>query len=281
MLDLDIQQICLKQNCGPGVARQTGLDAATGKYIMFCDADDTLHNVGIIEAMIMTMEDKDLDIIQTSWIEEFFNIDTNQMIYVNHFSENTWLHGKMFKREFLKQNNISFHPDLRIHEDTYFLNVACIYTDKMYFLDAFSYVWKWSEKSITRKDNGIYRYSGYAEFIRACSLANEIRKTKRPEQMEYMVVQTSIYSYFLLHSIDWLDPKYKEYLKTSEEAFVKYMTPFWDYWKNASPSFIATIYNEERQKAYQTQIEYETLSQWLSRLGLPDASNDISKERVL
>jgi len=46
----------MKENKGPGVARQVGLDAAQGKYVMFCDADDMIHNSGIIGAMIQEME---------------------------------------------------------------------------------------------------------------------------------------------------------------------------------------------------------------------------------
>jgi len=33
------------ENGGPGLARQKGLDHATGEYVIFCDADDVLQNV--------------------------------------------------------------------------------------------------------------------------------------------------------------------------------------------------------------------------------------------
>jgi len=47
LFDCDIRQVELAENGGPGVARQAGLDAARGEYVMFCDADDALHNVGV------------------------------------------------------------------------------------------------------------------------------------------------------------------------------------------------------------------------------------------
>jgi len=55
LLDITIQQKVLSINQGPGVARQFGLSNAIGKYVMFCDADDSLHNVGSLGAMLQEM----------------------------------------------------------------------------------------------------------------------------------------------------------------------------------------------------------------------------------
>ena len=176
----------------------------------------------------------------------------------------------MFRREFLQKNNISFHPELRVHEDTYFLSVAAEYTEKIGWYAITSYVWKWGENSITRHDSGIYRYDSSIEFIKACSYAHERAEIRNPEHMEYKIVQLTLYHYFSLHSADWLQPGHIEYLKPTEEAFVEYISPYWKYWQNAAPETIAKIYNEERQKSYQGQVEYETLAQWLDRLGLKE-----------
>ena len=43
LFGMEIRQVSLAENKGPGVARQAGLDAARGEYVMFCDADDILH----------------------------------------------------------------------------------------------------------------------------------------------------------------------------------------------------------------------------------------------
>ncbi len=274
ILYLNIKQILMKENKGPGVARQVGLDAAQGKYVMFCDADDMIHNSGIIGAMIQEMEQQQWDILKTPWLEECLDSNTNQLIYINHEIENTWMHGKMFKKSFLDKNNIRFHPDLRVHEDTYFLSIATDYTDKIGYLNITSYVWRWGRDSITRHDEGIYTYEATPEFIRACCLAHEITEKVDISKMEYKTIQLIIYQYFSLHSLNWIQENKKEYRELAEQALIQYMKPYWKYWEKASPETIAKIYNEERNKNFNTQIEFETLGDWLIRLGFINPQGD-------
>ena len=63
-------QICLEENSGPGAARQAGLDHAEGEYVMFCDADDTIHNVGVLKALMQEAEMTAADMLSSSWLEE-------------------------------------------------------------------------------------------------------------------------------------------------------------------------------------------------------------------
>jgi len=113
------------------------------------------------------------------------------MIYITHKVENTWMHGKMFKRSFLLENNIKFHPDLRVHEDTYFLSIAAECANKIGFLNIISYVWRWGKDSITRKNEGEYRFNNAIDFIKACAYAHDFIKTlpiEKQKNLEYKIV---------------------------------------------------------------------------------------------
>ncbi len=140
LFNFPIKQICLKENGGPGVARQAGLDTAKGEYVMFCDADDILHNVGVLGALMQEADKSAPDIITSSWLEELRDEKGNYW-YTTHERDSTWMHGKLFRRQFLQGNNIRFHDKLRVHEDSYFLCIASAVTERMIHLSVTTYVW--------------------------------------------------------------------------------------------------------------------------------------------
>lgn len=270
LLNFTIKQYILENNSGPGVARQFGLDNAIGKYILFCDADDVLQNAGILNAMLHEIEANDYDILKTAWLEENALPSSDQKIYTNHGNENTWLHGKMFKNKFLVDNNIRFHPQLRVHEDTYFLGIAVEYTIKVGFLNATSYIWKWDKNSITRKNEGAYRFNSGIEFLNACNYVHEhimSRPEKYWQHLPYRISQILIYHYFILHSIIWKN--HSDDIAKVEQYLVQSLTPYINFWINADKDLIFKIYNAERAKHFKNEIEEESLKEWLIRLQLP------------
>lgn len=267
LFNMKIHQINLEENKGPGVARQVGLDYSKAQYVMFCDADDVIHNVGVLGAFISESDKTAADIIKSSWLEEQVTQD-GDCIYVTHEIENTWMHGKVFRRQFLVQNNITFHPTLRIHEDSYFLAIAATLASNQRFIPAITYVWKWGNNTITRRNNSSYTYNSFPTFIRACVIAFEEVEKRNVDVMEYNIVQFVMYNYFTLHRPDWIEEKHKEYVKQSENTFAECIKKYWSYYTNASKETINKIYTEERQKSFNGFIENELLDDWLKRIGL-------------
>lgn len=268
LFKMPVRQVNLESNRGPGVARQSGLDAAKGQYVMFCDADDTLHNVGVLGAMMKESERTACDILLSNWLEEM--IDKNgHYFYITHEIENTWMHGKMFRRQFLVNNNIRFHDDLRVHEDSYFLCIAASCTERRnYMQNLISYVWKYSPESITRRNNGVYTYESIPTFIKACCMAHKEVEKRNPDQMEYKILQFILYNYFNYYQPNWQLPENSEFLKKAEETFAEEIKPFWHYWKNAPSERIAQIYNEERAKSFANCLEVEPIKDWIQRMGI-------------
>jgi len=267
LFGLKIRQIHMEENRGPGVARQTGLDAAAGDYVMFCDADDTLHSVGVLGALMQEAQKTAADILTTDWLEELRDENGNCR-YITHSIENTWMHGKLFRRQFLVQNNIRFHDQLRVHEDSYFLSIAAALAERMNHIPIVSYVWKFNPVSITRQNGGVYTYESIPTFIRACNLAHAVVDRFHPEQMEYKILQFTLYNYFCFHQQGWQANENAGYLKAAEKAFAIDIAPFWHYWQDASQERIAEVYNQERAKSFAGGMERETVWEWLNRIGL-------------
>lgn len=150
---LTIIELTLKENVGPGLARQRGIEHTNSKYIMFIDADDYLYSPYSIEFLINKHEKSICDVVVSNFIIER---DNKREIKTQ---DNVWLHGKVYKREFIENNKVSFNST-RKNEDSGFNRLLFLLNDKIEYLDAVTYVYQDNQNSITRKDNRRYKFEG-------------------------------------------------------------------------------------------------------------------------
>ena len=150
---LTISELTLKENVGPGLARQKGIEHTNSKYIMFIDADDYLYSPYTIEKLINRHEHKESDVVISNFILER---DNKREIKEKN---NVWLHGKVFKRDFIEKNKVSFNST-RKNEDAGFNRLLLLLDEKIDYLDTITYVYQDNQNSITRKDNRRYKFEG-------------------------------------------------------------------------------------------------------------------------
>ena len=136
--DMNIIYKKLDKNNGPAVARQKGIEMSSSKYIMFIDADDLLYDADSIKKLFNKIEE-DYDYVVG------ITIDEKQNTQIMNESD---LHGKIYKREFLLKNNIKFN-NTRIHEDNYFNNLVLLCEPKQKELLENIYIYVDNKDSIT------------------------------------------------------------------------------------------------------------------------------------
>lgn len=149
-------------NGGCGVARQFGIDNTNNTFFTFIDSDDTFcgaYSLQILRYPLLSNNNHIMTVGSFTQINDadknkypsFFLIDENNM---------TWMHGKMYRRSFIQDNNIRFHPTLRSNEDKSFNTmIDLIAPDNSIVLipDSILY-WNYNDNSIVRKDNCAYGY---------------------------------------------------------------------------------------------------------------------------
>jgi len=124
-----------QKNSGPATARNTGLQAATGEYIMFCDADDSYERQ-MCQKMLSAMIEEQVDMVMcntriykanSSYVTGeakayLFPIKSGR--YVAHHDWlkriNVYLWNKIFKKSIIEEYSVSF-PDGRSAEDNAFI----------------------------------------------------------------------------------------------------------------------------------------------------------------
>lgn len=145
---LPLQYIKLEKNLGkPGLVRNKGIEKTHCPYILFLDADDMLEPVAA-EFLVRASIQKKPDMIVGSFLVETDEEKEEERYQVYGKNALTWLHGNLYRRDFLEENNIMF--DDRLNEDGSF-NLKCINLSKnTIYIETPVACWLNNKKSLTR-----------------------------------------------------------------------------------------------------------------------------------
>lgn len=160
---LNIRVIFNNINQGPGVARQQILDTTEAEYIIFLDADDLL-TPRAVEILTYVIENQKLNIIRSSYIKE--EIGKAGIMIPQNSSSITHFHGKIYRVSYLRENKISFLPNLRYNEDSYFNLVAWNSTEARGEIAEPMCIWRENMNSITRtKGEKAFFIKSYDQYV--------------------------------------------------------------------------------------------------------------------
>lgn len=158
-------KLIFQKNGGIGAARNTGINNASGKYLMFIDCDDTVHD-DIVETLLSEAYAKDCDIVMAAHnlVKEkegqVYSVIPNVYPQRNlngykngdaimNYAGLPWC--KVYKRELF--NNIRFFPGYW-YEDTIIQFLAFTSCKEFSYLPKIVYEYKWYEKNFSHtQDN--------------------------------------------------------------------------------------------------------------------------------
>lgn len=165
--NIRIKYYYFNQSHGAGVARQKGMDIATGEYFMFIDADDELHFAGaLLEFFNVIKSSGSHEVIIAKYIEQY-KIKDGSFRYITH-QQNDWkaAYAKWFNSAYIKKIGLRWNKNLRIFEDTYFVGLACELANDIYYHDSVVYSWLYNNKSTVR-DTKNYFFNQLADWVLA------------------------------------------------------------------------------------------------------------------
>ena len=197
-----------KKNEGVSIARNLGLDAATGEYIYFVDADDYVLSNGI-ESLVNKAVENLADLV----VAEYYVADSNKEYKVSPLiskDSNSFLcsilsgknHSALWNKLFSRRlfDEIRFPVDIRYIEDKVLVSqILTVYQPKIVFLNTPVYVYWQSESSVTNSnDRRVLDI-----FVAYVSIESFLNKSTGDDNVR-IAFATSTYrcSWFILTTID-------------------------------------------------------------------------------
>ena len=174
-------QIIHQENLGAGIARDNGVKAGNGKYVMFLDADDCLDGADTVRKLVECAEKERADITVGSFrrfsgesisdvnyhhLDEVQDTGTVEFRFRGYFQYGhlgfNW--GKLYRKEFLEKNSIASLAYPYIEDKAY--NMRCSVCKPRYsFLkeSVYRYRMKEGDTPFQDKEDFISVWTGMAE----------------------------------------------------------------------------------------------------------------------
>lgn len=236
-----------KENAGQGLARNSGLDIAKGKYIMFLDSDDFLDD-SACSTLFHILEETGGDMCCYGYVIEDKNGKTvykpeiNFKIYeqneitsefILHFfgdsPEDSELRGvsacmSVFKRDIIQKENLRFHSERKVFsEDTIFSLDFCKFTKKVVVVPEYFYHYRQNSESFSHK----YRKNRFEMTQNLCDILQKYAYSYGVEQQ----VRVRIAMVFWVNLMECIKQEIRS--KTIKEAYSVIRTYCYNDWTKA------------------------------------------------
>lgn len=250
---------------GVSATRQAALDHATAEYVMFCDADDMFYNACGLWIIFREISLGVFDSMTSVFIEESRLPGTNEITYVNHEMDSTFVHGKIHRRRYLIEKDIKWNPDLTIHEDSFF-NIQCAnLSQNVKYCQTPFYLWKWRDESVCRHDPK-YILKTYRNMIDSNSaLIKEFKKKGRPDLSAFYTAFMIFDAYYTMNKPEWINQENVEYRYATEKHFADYYKENKKTWESIPFTDKMQISQGIRGRSINEgmQMESMTIDEWL------------------
>ena len=190
---------------------------------------------------------------------------TDKPVYITHEQDWTFVHGKVYRRQYLLDEHIRWNDALTIHEDSYFNFLGQKCAKELKFSPSPFYLWRWRDESVCRH-NPKYILKTYNNMLDSnTALVNEFKRRGKTDDAKICATQMIYDAYFTMNKKEWIDQENKEYRKATEKRFKKYYTDFKDLFEtineNERNQLIVGIKN--RMFAEGLMMESITFDDWI------------------
>ena len=198
---MNIKELTLEKNSGPGIARQHGINNSKSEYIVFLDSDDVFADCFAISNLLYAIKMDNHDVGVTNFAMECAN-----NTFITRKMNSVWLHGKIYKRQFLMDNKIEFN-NTYANEDNAFNQLVFLSDAKINYFDRNTYIWRFNPNSITRINDHEYDFKGLEGYVYNLTWAVEegIKRNFNQNKIAILTFSSLVTIYF--YYLQYIDKK--------------------------------------------------------------------------
>ena len=281
----EIKQIRIP-HAGVSAARNACLDAATADYVMFCDIDDMFYSVCGLYLIFREIENGGFDSLVSMFIEEsrmpkelvnglssassapVHPKGDDEVVYINHDMDSTFVHGKVHRRQYLLDNKIRWNEKLTIHEDSFF-NILCQnLSQNVKYCPTPFYLWCWRDESVCRHDPK-YILKTYNNMLDSNdALVDEFIKRGVQDKAMFYTAFMIFDAYYTMNKPEWINQENRSFRDETEKRFSAYYKKHKQLWNDVPLPDKMQISNGVRARSIGEgmMMEAVTIDQWLRKI---------------
>ena len=195
--------------------------------------------------------------------------ESGDTAFVRHERDSTFVHGKVWRRQYLIDNGIRWNEALTVHEDSYFNILAQSFSDSIKYCPISFYLWKWRDDSICRHDPK-YILKTFNRLIDSNeALVNEFRRRGCEHDAEFYTVSMIFEGYYTMNLPEWINQENRGYRGATEQRFARYYRAHKAAWDGAKLENKMTVSESVRRRYVREGMGMETMTieQWLGHIG--------------
>ena len=255
---------------GVSRARNAGLDASKADWITVCDFDDQICSTLGLQLVFSAINEDDKDMYWTRFLEEV-PVD-GAMKLQPHNRDVIFIHGKLYRRQWLVDNNIRFHPGLTLHEDVFFSHLAQAVADESRVggIETGWYLRCHNPNSVGRTYGYRFLFDTYDHLMKQRNeIVKEFKKRGMDSQAKIAVSKTVVDAYYDFQTSFWRTKDNVERFKENERWFCTFLKRYGIDYSNSDTRAISKLAEGSRQYHYRQGcflMECETIGQWLKHI---------------
>lgn len=255
---------------GVSRARNAGIDASKADWVMICDFDDQICSTLGLQLLFSAIQEDDKDMYWSHFLEEVVTDDGATKL-LPHERDVIFIHGKMFRRQWLVDNNIRFCDGLTLHEDVFFNTIAqaVVTEDRIGEIKTGFYLWCNNPNSVGRS----YKAFVFETYDHLMKQRNEIikeyyRRDMKP-QVKIAVCKTVVDAFYDFQTAYWHGREQKKQFEKNERWFCTFLKRYGKEYAESDVRAIAKLAEGSRDFHFKTGaflMETNTIGNWLKHI---------------